>query len=429
MPILSQKTYQSRLLSLLLDKYEQSQAFYSGEPGQRRPQFAFRQSELAEDYYDEMHYEKRELINTSLLELERREIVQVRWAKYRTGEVAERVYLNFPALDEAYALAGRQPKEDKLADLQLALQPLATHPWDWVRLWWQTTDRALGEKKSAGLNLDDLVLLQDLVRILSELPKHPDGILKRNLSQLALGGSKRLEQGAERLLLRILRQTAAEEYETDAQYLDSIGIIANPDLTLGAGPLQLALKDWGLIDLGILPGGFGLSGETIAVCRGARTGAKAVLTVENLTTYHGLVAALQSAGVSNILCIYTAGFPRRMTQQLLRLLGEGLHGTLPETPVLHWGDIDYGGIRIFEYLRSNLLPNLQPLLMNPATYHEHRASGLQFGDDYAAKLRGLKEQVRPDIWGETLDLLLVHRNRVEQESIDIREAVLLLTEL
>ena len=70
----------------------------------------------------------------------------------------------------------------------------------------------------------------------------------------------------------------------------------------------------------------------------------AVLTIENLTTFHGW--ARQQCD-SNQLCLYTGGMPSPAWRTMyLRLLND-----LPRaTPVMHWGDIDEGGFRIAAHL-------------------------------------------------------------------------------
>ncbi|WP_143106841.1 Wadjet anti-phage system protein JetD domain-containing protein, partial [Neomoorella thermoacetica] len=88
-------------------------------------------------------------------------------------------------------------------------------------------------------------------------------------------------------------------------------------------------------------------------------------------------------------------------------------------PVYHWGDMDYGGIRICEYIRRNLIPDLQPYLMDVTTYTRYLPAGIPFGDEYAARLRHLAEDPAYAPWHPLLQAMLKHRKWVEQESIAI----------
>ena len=62
--------YKSKILSVLLNKYENSKTAHTGERSAQRPQFSFRQNhELSKAYNDEMDYTNRLEINTALKDL------------------------------------------------------------------------------------------------------------------------------------------------------------------------------------------------------------------------------------------------------------------------------------------------------------------------------------------------------------------------
>lgn len=83
----------------------------------------------------------------------------------------------------------------------------------------------------------------------------------------------------------------------------------------------------------------------------------------------------------------------------------------------HWGDIDYGGFRIFVHLRDNCLPDLKPLHMDTATLVNYRAYGLPFSKQYARKLRRLAADARYRIFHPLLDHMLEHNLCLEQECV------------
>jgi hypothetical protein len=386
------------------------------------------QSELAKDYFDEADYRKREQINRALVELSGQGIVEVIWARYRAGEEAERVLLQYAAIDQAYQLTALKPREAKLAEVRDALAPLATHPWEWVRAWRQEADRQLAAKKSAGLQIDKPSLYADLASVLAQLPAYADGVLKRNFSQQVLGDSKRFEQVVERPLLGLLHRYSPDEYETGEQYLDSVGIIANPELTLVAGGLTLQVGEQTL-QVSSFPGGCGLSNQTIRECRIASVTANLVLTIENLTTYHSLVSSLAVSQMRDVLCLYTGGFPRKSTQRLLSKLSEHLTNRRKAQPVWHWGDMDYGGIRIFEFQKRNFFHDLQPLLMDVQTYQRYAPGGIPFPADYGKHLRKLLDDDTYSAWRPLVELMLELGVRVEQEGIAVEEAAALVSVL
>ena len=385
------RQYKLKILSLLVAKYERSQSFQTGTPSKQRPQMSLVGSDLAKDYYDEMDYKNRESIHAALQELSQEGIITVTWPKLKENIEVNKIYLNLEGLGKAYQLTGKMPKETKIMQLELILAPLAMHRWEWVSAWWKETSHKLQERKPTGMDLDDLQGYQNLVQVLVALPEIEESTPKRVLSQTLFHDSKRFEQGVERRLLSLLRKIYPEEFEKDEDYLDQVGIAENPKQTLVCGPLEIIMKQNKKIDLSLFTGGLGLSAETIKELSIHDIPAATILLVENLTTYHEVI---QRPGFPHppVLVIYTGGFPHKSIQKLLHKISRFLSQTQNQVTVesvFHWGDIDYGGIRIFEYLKNNFFPSLKPYRMDVLTYRQYVDSGLPFGDDQAMKLERL----------------------------------------
>lgn len=412
--------YKRRILSMLIKKYEKSQSFQAGTPGKQRPQLAMAGSGLAEDYFDEMDYRKREWIHAALHELSQEGIVEVSWPKLKRGVEVEKIYLNFEGVEQAYQVTGTVPKEGKIRQLSEILAPLAQHPWEWVRSWREESNVKLQERKPAGLDLDDLSGYRDLVRVLLALPDLEESTPKRVISQNLFHDSKRFEQGVERRLINLLKRIYPEELDKDEDYLDQVGIVENPKLTLLAGPLIIGSGDRQTeLDLNSLPGGCGLSAESVSALEIRSIYARTILLVENLTTYYEVIRTPEVLPAP-VLVIYTGGFPHKATQKLLRKISGFLKENRSRATVqavYHWGDIDYGGIRIFEYIKRNFFPTLQPYRMDVATYRAFVPNGLLFGEEQAAKLERLLADMSCEEWHPVIQELLKHRKRVEQESI------------
>lgn len=424
--------YKRRILLLLLKKYERSQSFQAGIPGKQRPQMTIKGSELAKDYDDEMDYRKRELIHNALQELCHEGITEVTWPKHKENIEVGKVYLNFAGVERAYLYTGEKPKGDKIRQLAELLIPLADHPWDWVRTWGEETCRKLEERRPSGLDLDDQQGYGDLVQVLLALPGLEENTPKRVLSQKLFQDSKRFEQGVERRLLSLLRKIYPEELEKDDDYLDQVGIVENPKLTLVFGSLEIEMpaesagnsttgedraKSVGF-NLRAFPGGLGLSAESIKELSIQDIPARTILLVENLTTYHEVIR--HSVQLSPpLLVIYTGGFPHKSAQRLLKKISTfmGTKSPLSLEGIYHWGDIDYGGIRIFEYLKENFFSSLRPYRMDVMTYLDYVTTGLSFGEEQCLKLEQLLTLPGYETWYPVIRELLRHRKRVEQESI------------
>jgi len=415
----------SRVLSLLLEKYERSKSFRTSTAGKQRPQFAIGNSSLAADYNDEMDYLKREAINSALTFLTAEGVVDVTWVKFREGKQVDKVFLNLEVLEKAYRLAGIVPLSDKMSAMRDILAPLSTHPWNWVRKWWEEVEGALSRRKTAGLDLEDTEGYRDMVKILLALPGAREGTPKRVISQNVLHDSKRFEQAVEKRLLGILKRYGDDEFDTDDEYLDSIGVVNHPKMVLICGTVRFDL-DEKVVDTGIFPGGVGISADTVDKLKMKEINARKVLTVENLTSYYNLIQSGWVAsfndglgGMQFDLVIYTGGFPHRKLQKFLYKINNFFydHRDLSMPEIYHWGDLDYGGIRIFEYIKRNFFGGLKTFLMDVQTYERHLNTGVSFSKDYADKLKKLISDPSYDLWHPLLKTMLFYGKRVEQDSI------------
>ena len=371
---------------------------------------------LAADYFDETDHRKRENINAALQELEASGIVSLTWPRFRQNIEADRVYLEFDGVQKAYCVAGITPKADKLVKLRYTIAPLEQHPWDWVRRWWQETDAQLQLRKSAGLDVDSPEGYRLLVLVLQNLPELKDSTPKRVFSQNVLGDSKKFELEVESHLLRLLRDQLSQEYETPEEYLDSVNLVTHPKLTLVSGDLAFKLQG-NTVELKHFEGSLGLSSQTIAVLEVSRLPSAPLLLVENLTTYHQVVH--RSSPTWGAI-IYAGGFPHKGTQLLLSKIAAftaAEASTGRQTDVYHWGDIDYGGLHIFEYLHRNFFPHLKPYAMDVTTYMANLHLGIAFSQDYGRKLADLLANDLFQNWHHLLTVMLQEGHRLEQEAL------------
>lgn len=414
---------------MLLKKYETSKAFRTEEVSLQRPQFAIKKlnNSLSKDYFDEMNYRKREWIHQALAELQENEIIEVKWPKFKEGEEIDKVYLNFDAIGNAYDIAEIIPKQQKLEDIKSILSPLSEHPWQWVRNFWDYYNEALSKNQTSGLEIDNPKGYEDLVKTLLFLPTMDEGTMKRVLSHQLFNDTKYIEKHVQSRLVSIYKRFGDIELDTDIEYLDSIGIVENPQISLVSGPLIFNSIN-SSVDVAELPGGIGLSFETIKELEIKDINAKAILFIENLTAYHEFLNGkivedtLSSSKFTNtdhILTIYTGGYPHHGLRKLLYKLKGFIQQSNNSVEVYHWGDIDYGGILIFEHLRRNYFSYLKPLFMDEYTYNKYLEYGMQFSPEYANKLTALLNDDSYDLWHKLIEALLRNKIRLEQEGLVI----------
>ena len=132
-----------------------------------------------------------------------------------------------------------------------------------------------------------------------------------------------------------------------------------------------------------------------------------ILTIENLTNAETLTRMVDT----NHLLIYTAGFPNRTVQALLLKIAS-LHRTFH---IRHWGDIDYGGIRIFEFLRRRYFPALSQYRMDVETFRAYLPFAQSLTHAQRKRLSGLLEQKDFSTWHRLIRMMLDEGKWVEQE--------------
>jgi len=410
--------FQSRLLTLLIQKHESGKSFVTGEPSRRRPRVSLRSGPFQADYEDEMDFRKREWMHEVVLDLHRMGVVEYEWAKFREGREMVGVRLVPERVSLAYSLAGIEPKERKLQKLEQILSPLLHHPWAWVAEWAAKSVKVLRERKAAGLDLDDPDGYARLVRVLAELPNLEDEVPKRILSQRLFQDTKTFERLVERRLVHLIRSCSGLEYESDQEALASVGIADHPENVLISGNIRVRLSNGEEVSLDAFDGGVGLSRETVRRMDIIDLPVERMVTVENLTAWHRWVAERKNACE---VVIYTGGFPNRSVQRLFRKIADCLSQQNVLLPIFHWGDMDAGGIRIFEFIREHFFSNLEPLWMDEKTFLRHADSGVPVSRAYQAKIREMLADGRFARWHGLLGLMLSHGKRVEQESLDVKE--------
>ncbi|WP_251579156.1 Wadjet anti-phage system protein JetD domain-containing protein [Paenibacillus sp. MER TA 81-3] len=355
-------------------------------------------------------------MNERLAELEQVDVVQLTRTKYRSDEI-EKVYLQWEAVEEAYRISGRTPLRTKLEQLRASLIPLSSHPWRWIQEWRQEMDDALAQGKTVRLDPDDVQGTVDLVCTLNELPLLGDRAVPiRIFSQQLFRDTKHLERQTLKRLIALAKQASGEQRETEEEWLDWLGLTRNPQSVFLCGSLVFRARDGKQVDISAFPGGLGLSGETIDAITHIFMPARHILTIENWTSYHYYLEQ-PSVRAGEVLVIYTGGYPNRVLQSFLRKLSQVVSEASNPPELLHWGDIDLGGIRIFKWIQSNFFPGLRPYRMGVDTLLQYESQAAPVSEDYASQLLHALSEPRYADWLPVLETMLERRIRLEQECI------------
>jgi hypothetical protein len=134
-----------------------------------------------------------------------------------------------------------------------------------------------------------------------------------------------------------------------------------------------------------------------------------ILIVENWTTY----AKAACAAPAQWLVFFCSGFPSPAWIEVAK----GLVAQWPSALLLHWGDLDLGGFRIFEHLSSTLSGRIRPHLMTPAAYPAD-GTGMELTPGDLRELRRIATRI-PALRRSVDEIEAAKRFGLEQEAIQI----------
>ena len=108
-------------------------------------------------------------------------------------------------------------------------------------------------------------------------------------------------------------------------------------------------------------------------------GCKKIMTIENKANYESMLYR------EDTLYIYCHGF---FTPKELRFLRELAKVVPEECEFLHWGDMDFGGINIFLYMRKHIFPEIQPCKMGTDDFYRaiEQGAGIPLKESTREKL-------------------------------------------
>ena len=353
-----------------------------------------------------MDLDQREAIHAAAQELAQQGLIHIVWERHGTGHI-ERILLAADA-PQLYARMGRTMPLVRVEEYRAEIPRLRRVKAAWVQRCCNAAHDILSANKIPSFLPKETELRADLIRAILSLPAAgEDAIPKRVFSQRIFGDSKYFERCVEAPLLGLLRRFAEEPCETDAEYLDVAGIAGHQGKAWIAGRMKFSLhgRAYSLADFS---GGIELTYHTIAAIEIDALPA-AILTVENLTNAEVLA---RDDGADRLL-VYTAGFPNRTTQAFFQRIA-ALHSS---TEIHHWGDLDYGGIRIFEYLHKKFFPNLVPYRMDTEELRKYRPFAHALTSAQQKRLNDLLARADFASWHDIIRAMLSEGIWLEQEAL------------
>lgn len=411
------------VLNMLLDIYERRivQAAKSAMTRETRAIKVILAEISLPTYFSQLDPAPRFIANEQFNAVEKAGWIKLTWVLGETGHILNFVTLQTEHASQVYEFLNRPAKITQQKNLEsLLLAEKFRFVDDWrARAIRQILGNLRAGKSPAPFSLTDPALNTDLLTVMEALPALQAETPYRVFSVRIFNDSKRLEVIKSQLVS--LARLGSPEWKRlpPEEILRELNLVPNPTYVHLAGDWELTLETGEILTLGGFAPSVGFPAAQTGQLQRVIVHAKAVLCIENLTTFHEFIRAQHATGNLSmrrvagtkyaIICSY--GNPSPATRRILRLLPA-------ETPLYHWSDLDYGGFNILSQLRRLVRDDIQPYRMDIATIDSNypRSRPLTVAD----KLNLKKLLVRPELCDArpVIEYLLKRGVKLEQEGIE-----------
>ena len=327
------------------------------------------------------------------LELEAAGLIRIKWVPGYRGRDIESLTYRLEDSEKLYALYKEKedpdfcPRRVRVREYQDFLSgELAGTGTLWIRRYYEALLHH-SETEDAGEKLRRAMKYRDCFRGLDEL-REP--MFKRIFSMKYLRNSKTFEKELQNHVISSARKYCdeIEEEMDDTEVLCELYIQDYAQELMVKGPLNLLLRsdrgqsnstgkqngrsdsggeDAGRICLGGWKYGATLNTEMLNMAQAAaeQPGIRRVITIENKANF------ISAPFRCDTLYVFSHGYFSPKERAFLQKLEEVLRRMPEKVKYYHSGDLDYGGIRIFQYIRAKIFPDLQPLMMDAETFRRY----------------------------------------------------------
>ena len=234
-----------------------------------------------------------------------------------------------------------------------------------------------------------------------------NGIAQTKQSESKITPTKRFEKIYQSAVLSVLKQYSPlyEEGMSDEELLTAHGILTYAQTLEFKGAVSYRIDDGPAISTAAQIYGTMFNKQTLEnAVPISIVGIRQIMTIENKANYEKMQFR------PDTLYIFCHGFFSPLERKFLSRV-VALAGT--DTEYFHWGDMDYGGIRIFKFLQKNLFPKLKPWKMDVTDY----TMALQMGASISLETdkRERFEQMDAGVLTPLKEAILKNGKEIEQE--------------
>lgn len=349
--------------------------------------------------------------------LEQAGLLSVDWTPFH-AEILK-FHLDTANLDRLIAFAGwKDPRDaiDRARELVKRYESQAKNPQlhlFYGKLWEMLsagTVPAILLGKQEGLKYGE-----DLLTALNAAADNTGEVWENVFSARLFGQAKYFKEHLRSSVARILQEYCLEEEEnlTEDRILAEFGILTYSQTLECKGPVLLSItgadQETRQASGADFPFGMVLNAQTLEHAQVVDLpGITRVMTVENKTNYESLPYQ------SDTLYIYCHGF---FSPKECAFLAGVEKLASPRTQFLHWSDLDYGGMRIFAFVKRAVFPRVQPFCMDRETFSSCLKRYPDAGRKLTERKRGLVQAMEVPELSELKACILEYGVEIEQEML------------
>jgi len=345
------------LLQAVLDKYERSEDSIQGD-------LTGNSSYRVQDTL--YHKVPRKQIAEEAKQLEEAGLCKIKWVNGYHGIDVELIRYPRSNLPEFYQMAGRVPRYERIRICRQEIEDVLLRiKTAWIRRYLED----MREKADKGKIQEDQAFRQGILDCLMELDTLTEPVFHRVFSRKVFQDSKKFERVYQKEIVKIARafyEEAVTAEMSEKEVLEQVYIDDYSQELMLKGSLQFCIRGkW--VDLSGFSYGLTLNAQTIKEIEDIRADRiDHVISIENKANY------LSERLEEGRLVLFSHGYFSPLERMFLEILKD----KLPDgTKFYHSGDLDYGGICIFRYIRERIFPKLQPRNMSPEILEQYRLMG------------------------------------------------------
>ena len=257
--------------------------------------------------------------------------------------------------------------------------------------------------------LEKFELYRDCLRGINALT---EAIFKRVFSKRYLGNTKKFEKEVQAHIITIAKNYCNDVTEDmdDTSVLEQLLIKEYGQEMALKGPLKLLIQEPNgteqEIDTSNFKYGFVLNTQTLQhmTIKNEVVPFQRIVSIENKANFEAMTYS------DDTLYVYSHGYYGPYERSFLQKLAEILDAN-QQMEYFHSGDLDYGGVKIFEYIQNRIFPKLQPLYMDVEIYEKYKDFAEPLEPQTLVKLEKTKIPILQDL----IDKLIQEERGLEQE--------------